>query len=1172
MDKFIHFRTQSSYSMLESTIKIGQLVELAKNNKMSAICLADRNNFFASLEFSIEAVKNKVKPIHGVLLNILFDKSTKSLNKDNFAEIFLIAKDENGYKNLLKLVSNIYTKNDRSVLNHITMDDLINHSEGIIVLSSYTEGIIGKYLLNNSFDQALKFSQKLKEIFGDRFYFEIMRHGYDREKKIESDYLSIAKKLSIPLIATNNVLFSDLDMYEAHDVLLCISEGVTVEENKRKRVSNDCYFKSPEKMINLFADLPEAIENTIHLAKRCSIIAETREPSLPNFSVDGKSESELLYKESLEGLENRLEDKYESEGIKEEKEKLVIREEYLKRLDYEFDIISKMNFSGYFLIVSDFIKWSKNNKIAVGPGRGSGAGSIIAWSLQITNLDPIKFGLLFERFLNPERVSMPDFDIDFCQERRDEVISYVRSKYGDDRVGQIITFGKLQAKAVVKDVARVLGLAFSQANRITELIPFNAVNPVTLKQAIDDVPELKQAYDGKGLYNASDDKDLIRQVLITALSLEGLHRHASIHAAGIVISNKKMTEIVPVYKDVNAEMCVVQYSMKYCELAGLVKFDFLGLQTLTVITKTLELVKSVNNIDIDIDHIILNDKKTFKMLTKGLSTGVFQFESVGMKSALRKLMPDSIDDLIALGALYRPGPMENIPTYIDCKNGKKEVDYLHPSLKKTLKSTYGVIIYQEQVMEIAQLLSGYSLGAADLLRRAMGKKVKKEMDAQKEIFVSGAVANNVNKSQAESIFNIVAKFAGYGFNKSHACAYGMISYQTAYLKANYPSEFLVASLNLDIYSSDKIAVFLYEANLLNIEIITPDINKSSGYFVIDTNNKNKPIIFAIGAIKNVTVNFGNIVSEEREKNGKFKSIIDFIERISPKLINKRLLENLIKSGCFDSLHDNRNSLLVSIPKIMSYADSFHQEQSSNQISLIAVNTVSADVIENNIEKFNVSDLASIEFDSMGLFLNNHPMAFYKEHQNFLDSYNIKNIKYIIDDLPYGSHSLNIAGVIVKKDSRMSQRGSFTSLIISDLSGVIDVTIFDDEVLKQISDLNKKEKKKSNNKEEEEKKDNSINKVYIKVDIFKDKGGVRANALEIQNLDKVLQEKEHQLSLYPKNMDELRSIFKKIETNSENKENIKCSLEIFLEIEKKFLAKIKIPNPVYLDKNNFYSLV
>ncbi len=1138
-DKFLHFRTQSSYSMLESAIRVNQIVELANKNKMSAVCLSDRGNLFASLEFALDACKGKVQPIHGSILNIKFNNQ----GNQNFAEILLIAANQAGYQNLLKLVSMTFTKNERSICNHITFEDLTKHSAGIIALSGYVNGVIGKYLLEEKTESAKVATGKFKNLFGDRFYFEIMRHSLDKEKQIEAEYLKIANEYHIPLIATNNVLFSDISMHDSHDVLMCISQGKVRGDQSRKRVSNHCYFKSSNEMIKLFEDLPEAIQNTVHLARRCSFMVETRPPSLPNFTDGSISEKDMLKLESKKGLEFRLEQKLSRSKLKKPLTKLQ-KQEYLNRLDYELGVICDMDFAGYFLIVSDFIRWSKENNIAVGPGRGSGAGSIIAWTLQITDLDPIEFGLLFERFLNPERVSIPDFDIDFCQERREEVIAYVRSKYGDDRVGQIITFGKMQAKAVIKDVSRVLGLMYKFADYLTELVPFNAINPVTLSQAMADVTELKQAYRGKGLYNLQGEEELIQQVLTTSLVLEGLHRHASTHAAGIVIANESLNQIVPVYKDMNSDMLIVQYSMKYSELAGLVKFDFLGLQTLTVITKTLALLKD-RDVKIDINIIPFDDKLTFDMLSNGLSTGVFQFESGGMKNALKKLEPDNVNDIIALGALYRPGPMDNIPTYIACKHKEQEADFLHSLLEPILRETYGVIIYQEQVMEIARKLSGYSLGAADLLRRAMGKKVKSEMDAQEEIFVSGAVKNNVSIDQAKSIFATVAKFAGYGFNKSHASAYGIISYQTAYLKANYPVEFLVACLNLEISNSDKINIYLHEARNFNIEIISPDINGSNGFFNTHYDGDKKCIIFALGAIKNVTINFGLAVSESRAKFGLFKSMMDFAEKIEPKFINRRLLENIIKAGCFDSLHSNRNSLLQSVPKIMAYSASYHAEKKSNQFSLITVNAVSENILL-NVDDLPQSDLAYLEFDVLGLFLKNHPLS---NLLNSIEKANIKTSSYIKNELIDGASSCKLIGVITKKDARMSARGRFVTLNLSDPDGIFEVSIFNEEVFKNYANLI-----------------NIKTPVILHCEIFKDKGGLRISASRFTSIEEEIESYIHDIQLYPKDKQELNDIMNILKSNI-NPDKTNVIITLFMQTENDFIAKVNIPNCIYLNSED-----
>jgi len=1145
-DKFIHFRTQSSYSMLESTIKVKDLVALTKKHGMSAVCLSDRGNLFASLEFSLEASKSGIQPICGVILNISFNNR---ISQQDFAEILVIAKDQIGYKNLLRLVSYSFIKNDRKICNHISLNDLKKYNEGLIVLSSYTKGIVGKLLLDGNYDTATEEARKLVSIFGNRFYFEIMRHNLADEKQIEAPYLKIANELSIPLIATNQVLFSDIKMHDAHDTLLCISQGVVKDEQNRKRVSNQCYFKSAEEMIDLFSDLPEAIENSINLAQRIYVMAEAKNPALPNFTDGSISEEDLIRQESKKGLQQKLDVKFALDNISKEQE-AIIHSEYFTRLEYELDIICKMNFQGYFLIVSDFIRWSKENGIAVGPGRGSGAGSIVAWCLQITDLDPIKFGLLFERFLNPERVSMPDFDIDFCQERREEVISYVRNKYGKGRVGQIITFGKLQAKAVIKDVSRVLGLSYNVADYLTELVPFNAVNPVTLRQAIDEVPELGEAAAGRGLYNLNGDNELIKQVLDTALVLEGLHRHSSTHAAGIVIANEDMIENVPLYKDSNSDMLIVQYSMKYCELAGLIKFDFLGLQTLTVITKCLELLKQ-QGINIELEKIPLDDKKTFDMLSKGIGSGVFQFESIGMKNTLRKLQPDNIDDIIALGALYRPGPMDNIPAFIACKYGKQEADYLHPLLMPILKSTYGVIIYQEQVLEIARKLSGYSLGSADLLRRAMGKKVKSEMDAQEEIFVSGAIKNNIPADQARSIFEKVAKFAGYGFNKAHASAYGVISYQTAFLKANFPTEFLVAAMNLDIDNSDKINIFLQEAKIFGIKIIVPSINESNGYFRIRKNeDTSKSIIFSFGAIKSVTANFGHEMEKTREKGGKFKSIIDFIERTPPKLINRKLLENIIKAGCFDSLHSNRHTLLMSVQKLMAYSLSYHTEKKSSQFSLIQVNQVSEDILINNTEELTEEELAYHEFEVMGLFLDKHPLS---RHTSIFETCGIKNSVYIKNDLKEGSYLVKLAGVIIKKDSRMSQRGRFVTIMLSDPQGIIEVTIYNEEIMRDYAHLM-----------------NLRESVIVTCDVFIDKGGAKITAKSFSSIEDIMQNITYDLKLYPKNTKELIKLIN-ILSNKNSSEKANSLISIFYPTENGFLAKISLPEKLYLDSNDILQL-
>jgi len=848
---FISLRNHTTYSLCKGAIKIQELIETAARYKMPALGIADCGNLFAALEFSTYCKKAGIQPILGS--EMLIDFGEKDLrNASNLdierslAKMPLIATNEEGYKNLMYLVSYSFLNRESGLSPHIKFSLLKEKSNGLIALSGATEGIVGKMINDGQEKKLDEIIKELQNIFlPQNFYIEITRHNTAAEKKLEEKFIATAFKHNAPLVATNDVYFIERDMFEAQDILSCIGEGRFFLESDRKKNSPEQYFKSQEEMEALFADIPEALENTVNIAKKCAIMAFERPPTLPKFSSEKSfDEAEALKNEAYEGLRMRLKHKFAMEKIengdhtkdniatesktgeknKPQKTQEEITIEYFARLDYELSVISKMNFAGYFLIVSDFIIWSKKNNIPVGPGRGSGAGSVVAWSLQITDLDPIRFGLLFERFLNPDRVSMPDFDIDFCQSRRDEVISYVQQKYGKDYVAQIITFGKLQARAVLKDVGRVLQMPYNQVDRICKLIPFNAIEAVTLDKAIEMDKDLQKAI--------KEDPQITKLVDI-ALRLEGLNRHASTHAAGVVIGDKPLREICALYSDDAESMPAVGYSMKYAENAGLVKFDFLGLKTLTTIFEAVKLIDKNRGIKIDIGSIPLDDKITFEMLAKGDSIGVFQIESSGMRSVLKQMRADKIEDIIALISLYRPGPMDNIPTYIRRKHGEEKIEYPHPLLEPTLKETYGVIVYQEQVMEIAKVLAGYSLGAADLLRRAMGKKIKEEMDAQRKIFVDGAMKNGVGSAQASEIFDLVDKFAGYGFNKSHAAAYALISYQTAYLKANFPVEFLVASINLEIDNTDKINVFLQVAKSHGIKILPPNLNESEAYFSIE---------------------------------------------------------------------------------------------------------------------------------------------------------------------------------------------------------------------------------------------------------------------------------------------------------------------------------------------------
>ena len=812
--KFIHLRVHSSYSLLEGAIQIPQLIKQCHIEKMPAIALTDSGNMFGALEFSMEATKKGIQPIMGGIFQ--FDPGEKykqfKSNGADFDQILLLAKNRTGYLNLLKLASTYFLVNPKGQ-EHLTFDQLESLHEGLIMLTGGTKGTVGRLILSNRPADAESFLQQLNTVFIDHLYIELMRHGLKEEEMTEPAFIDLGLKHNIPFVATNEIYFLNQSMYRAHEVLLCIADGKYIQEDDRRRVTTNHYFKSVAEMQDLFSDIPEAVSNTIAIAHRCSVKAEEHKIVFPNYqTIRANSIEEELKILAEEGLQERLAAPA-SKGVK---EKI-----YWERLNYELEVIIKMNFSSYILIVADFVRWARKHGIPVGPGRGSGAGSIVNWALGITDPDPIKFGLLFERFLNPERISLPDIDIDFCQDRRSEVFKYVRDKYGEKKVAHIITFGKLQARAVVRDVGRVLQLPYSVVDRIAKLVPFNAVNPINLSQAIEIEPELKRL---------REQNEAIAELLDLSLKLEGLYRHVSIHAGGIVIADQELENIVPLYRDEKADMLVIQYSMKYAEAAGLIKFDFLGVKTLTMIANCEKLIQQTNP-EFQVKRVSFEDELTFKMLGSGLSVGVFQLESERMQSALRKIKPDSIEDLIALGALNRPGPMNNIAAYIDYKHGKANPENLHPKLEKVLHKTFGVLIYQEQVIETAQVLAGYTAASADLLRRAMGKKIKSEMEAQKEIFIKGATRRGIRAEQAVHIFNLIEKFAGYGFNRSHAVAYGIISYYTAYLKANYPTEFLASIMNIEMNDTDKLHMFIGEAKDLKIGIIGPDINRIRSNFL-----------------------------------------------------------------------------------------------------------------------------------------------------------------------------------------------------------------------------------------------------------------------------------------------------------------------------------------------------
>lgn len=1036
MSRFVHLRMHSAYSLLKGAIPVSKVVALAKQNKMPAVALTDHDNLFGSLEFSEYAVKEGIQPIVGMTASFVphgMENHGATLRQSP-DQLLLYAKNQQGLANLMKLASDAYVHPALDTAPLLSYEMLGAHSDGLIALTGSIYGGIGKLLLGSRRTEAENLLVMLQEMFGDRLYMELTRHQLPEERQIERAQIDMALARNIPLVGTNNVYFADAGMTEAHDALTCVEAGRYVMETDRPRLNPEHRFKTTQEMCLLFRDLPEALENTENIARRCSVWAPSRSPILPGFHVekDGQvlSESEALRAKASDGLRARLERHVFTPSMT-DAEKEAVAKPYWERLEFELDVIITMKFPGYFLIVSDFIGWAKENGIPVGPGRGSGAGSIIAWSLLITDLDPLRYGLLFERFLNPERVSMPDFDIDFCQDRRDEVIRYVAQKYGSDRVAQIITFGKLQARAVLRDVGRVLQMPYSQVDRICKLVPNNPAAPVTLAEAVKLEPMLKQAI---------DEDETVEHLVNLSLKLEGLYRHASTHAAGIVIGDRPLDELVPLYRDPKSDMLVVQYSMKWAEAAGLVKFDFLGLRTLTILQRTVQLLAEAG-IEIDLSTLPEGDKKTYQMLTRGDTLGVFQFESAGMREALKGLRPDAIEDLIALGALYRPGPMDNIPTYVDVKHGRQAPDYLHPMLEPVLKETYGVIIYQEQVQKIAQVMAGYTLGGADLLRRAMGKKIKAEMDAQRAMFVDGAVKNGVKQEQASNIFDLVAKFAGYGFNKSHAAAYAVVAYQTAYLKANYPVQFMAASMTYEMASTDKLAQFVQDAKKFNIEVLPPDINKSGVLFTVEGNN----VRYALAGIKNVGAGAMAAIVAERTARGPFNDMQDFAARVDASVINRRQLEHMVMAGAFDSLCPNRRQCFEHIDMLLSTAQAATEDRTSNQVSLFGDPAAAAQTNRRElkpVEEWPVIEKLNYERGSIGFYLSAHPLEPYAPLFKKLGVVSSEKLQQPLKD----KQIIKLAGILIGNKIRSSPRGRSAFVTLSDADGQYEVAIFDEALL------------------------------------------------------------------------------------------------------------------------------
>ena len=1024
-ETFIHLRVRSAYSLLEGAIKATDIAALAIKEGAPAAALTDRTNLFGALEFS-QAMKDAgVQPIIGCTLPVSGIGEGRAERWARAPTVVLLAQNEVGWLNLMALSSQAYLQSD-------TDEPLVpwtlvaERSEGLILLSGGPDGPVNPLYASGKPELADAVLKTMASVFGDRFYIELQRHGLPEEAAAEPGLVAYAYANDLPLVATNDVYFSDSSMHKAHEALLCISDGAFLSQDDRRRVTPDHGFRSATAMRAAFEDLPEACDNTVDIARRCAFIVKKRDPILPSFpTVGGRSEAEELAHQARAGLKMRF-------------EKLVLaapEADYWARLEREIDVITQMGFPGYFLIVSDFIKWSKTNGVPVGPGRGSGAGSLVAYALTITNLDPLRFGLLFERFLNPERVSMPDFDIDFCQDGRERVITYVQQTYGSDRVAQIITFGTLQARAVLRDVGRVMQLPLGLVDRLAKMVPNNPAAPVTLAKAIEIEPRLQQA---------KREDASVAAVLETALRLEGLYRNASTHAAGVVIGDRNLTELVPLYRDPRSDIPATQYNMKWVESAGLVKFDFLGLKTLTVLDRALRYMRK-RGAELDLDVLPLDDPKTYELLSTGHAIGVFQLEGQGMRDTLRKLRPSNIDDIIALISLYRPGPMENIDVYVDRKFGRSAPDMLHPSLEPVLKETYGVIIYQEQVMQIAQILSGYSLGEADLLRRAMGKKKKEEMDLQKARFASGAQANGVPVERADFIFEMVAKFAGYGFNKSHAAAYALIAYQTGWLKANAPVEFFAASMSLDISNTDKLAIFSQDAKRFGVVVRPPNINRSSADFEVE----NGEVLYALGAIRNVGEGAMEHVAEVRRSGGAFTDLFDFLERIDPKFVNKRALENLARAGAFDSIHPNRASIVASADVLMAYAQTMAAERVSSQASFGFDGGGATRPRLPSVEPWVGPVQLDEELAAVGFYLTGHPL---EDMVEVLRRRRVCLFVEAVQRAEAGEEAFRMAGIVRRRQERASQSGDkFAFVSLSDPTGEYEV-LFPPESLRRCRDV------------------------------------------------------------------------------------------------------------------------
>ncbi|MEQ3746500.1 MAG: DNA polymerase III subunit alpha [Henriciella sp.] len=1011
MDKepFIHLAVRTSFSLLESMITTKKITAWCADQAMPAIAITDRNNMYGALELSESLSGAGIQPIMAVCFDV-----TDGEHQETITRASLYAQNEAGYQRLMALSSAAYLEAEDGVP-RIHRKHLFEETEGLIVLTGGAEGEVAKHILRGKMDEAKDTLSELAASFPGRCYVEITRHGSPEEAQTEPGLLQLAYDMDLPIVATHDARFMKEADAPSHDAMMCIANGAYLGQEDRPQVQSQQYLKTADEMRELFADFPEAIETTSEIAQRCGVRSVKRAPILPNFGDGSRSEFEELRIQAEEGLEARL-------AVA---PKLYApRETYTERLDYELGIIERMGFPGYFLIVADFIKWSKEQDIPVGPGRGSGAGSLVAWVLTITDLDPLRFDLLFERFLNPERVSMPDFDIDFCQERRGEVIRYVRDKYGADSVAMIITFGTLQAKAVVRDVGRVMQMPYGQVDRLAKLIPFNPAKPPKLSEAIEDEPK----------FDEEKDKDpRVGELLETALALEGMYRNAGTHAAGVVIGDRPLTELVPLYRDPRGDLPATQFNMKWAESAGLVKFDFLGLKTLTVIDRALKFIRRDGH-DVGPEWAGLDDAATYELMASGNTLGVFQLEGQGMRDTLRKVRPGNIEDVIAIISLYRPGPMDNIPVYVAGKDDPKTIRYQHPDLEPILEATYGVPVYQEQVMRMAQEIAGYSLGEADLLRRAMGKKKLEEMVAQRKRFLSGALElKGIEAPLANDIFDTMEKFAGYGFNKSHAAAYALIGYHTAYLKCHFPVAFLAASMSLDLQNTDKLAAFFQETKRLKIPVIAPNVNESTADFDV----RGDAIVYALGALKGVGPEAMKNLVTEREANGRFSCMHDIAERVDPKYINKKCFEQLSKAGGFDELEPNRARALKSAPMLASACAANAEDRAGGQGGLFGEAEPAMRAALPSVAAWNMQEKLDQEFSSIGFYFSGHPL------DDVLDSLEEDRITLAMDiaDTAVDGRPIELIGVVRRRMEKPARNGGkFAFLTLSDPTGEVELMV------------------------------------------------------------------------------------------------------------------------------------